>query len=72
MATLKVLFAIFILFFSANPGLAQQETAETAERLMLWQLEALKNENYQQFIIFSYDASVLIGSEANPGGSQPV
>jgi len=47
---LKALFPIFILFLSANTGVAQQETVETAERLMLWQLEALKNENYQQFI----------------------
>ena len=46
----KSLYAILIILLSANSGLAQHEKVEAAEKLMIWQLEALKNKNYQQFI----------------------
>lgn len=50
----KAVFILFMvtmaLFLSASPGPAQEETAEAAEKLMIWQLEALKNEDHQQFV----------------------
>jgi hypothetical protein len=46
----KVLFVILALLLAANFGFAQDETAETAEKLMIWQLEAIKDGDYQRFI----------------------
>ena len=50
----KTVFNLFMvmiaLLLSAHPGPAQEETAAAAEKLMIWQLEALKNEDHQQFI----------------------
>ena len=50
----KSVFKPFILFFllslSASNAFAQDETAETAENLMIHQLEALKNKDYNKFI----------------------
>jgi len=48
--TLKVLIVIVALLLTANSGFAQDETAETAEKLLIWQLEAVKNGDYQRFI----------------------
>ena len=44
------LFIILALLPAANSGFAQDETAETAERLMNWQLAALKDGDYQRFV----------------------
>ncbi|MBT8357173.1 MAG: hypothetical protein KJO61_05320 [Deltaproteobacteria bacterium] len=50
----KSVFKLFILFFlltlSASIVFAQDETAGTAENLMIFQLEALKNKDYNKFI----------------------
>ena len=50
----KFVFKPFILFFlislSASIVFAQDETAETAENLMIFQLEALKDKDYNKFI----------------------
>jgi hypothetical protein len=48
--TFKSLIVIFGLLLAANPGFTQDETVETAQRLMLWQLEALKDGDFQRFI----------------------
>ena len=45
------LFIILALILTANSGFAQDETAETAERLMNWQLAALKDGDYQRFVV---------------------
>ena len=44
------LFIILALLLAANSGFTQDETAETAERLMNWQLAALKDGDYQRFV----------------------
>ncbi|MFH2046684.1 MAG: hypothetical protein ABIK92_16250 [Pseudomonadota bacterium] len=41
---------IIVLLLSAISGFAQDKTVETAEKLMIYQLEALKSEDYQKFI----------------------
>ncbi|MCG6918144.1 MAG: hypothetical protein LJE89_11445 [Deltaproteobacteria bacterium] len=41
---------ILALLLAANFGLAQDEAGETAEKLMIWQLEAVKDGDYQRFI----------------------
>lgn len=46
----KLFFVIIALLISANPGPAQDETIEAAEKLMIWQLEALKSKDRPQFI----------------------
>ncbi|UCG22362.1 MAG: hypothetical protein JSU80_07250 [Deltaproteobacteria bacterium] len=46
----KGLIVILTLLLAANLGFAQDETAETAEKLMIWQLEAIKDGDYQRFI----------------------
>jgi hypothetical protein len=46
----KGLFVILTLLLAANSGFTQDETAESAEKLMIWQLEAVKNGDYQGFI----------------------
>ena len=48
--TLKGFILISALLLAANSGFAQEETAETAEKLMIWQLEAVKEGDYQRFI----------------------
>jgi hypothetical protein len=49
-AVLTGIFVVFALLLSTNPGFAQNETVETATKLMIWQLEALKKVDYQKFI----------------------
>ncbi len=44
------LFITVTLILSVNSGFSQNETVETAEKLMKWQLDALKNENYKEFV----------------------
>jgi len=44
------LFIILALLLAADSGFAQDETAETAERLMNWLLAALKDGDYQRFV----------------------
>jgi len=46
----KGLIVILALLLAANFGFAQDEAAETAEKLMIWQLEAIKDGDYQRFI----------------------
>ena len=48
--TLKGFMVILALLLVANFGSAQNETAETAEKLMICQLEAVKDGDYQRFI----------------------
>ena len=50
-AVFKVFLIILMLFFMANNGFAQDETAGTAEKLMIWQLEAIKEGDYQRFLV---------------------
>ena len=47
---LKGSIVILALLLAANFGLAQDEAGETAEKLMIWQLEAVKDGDYQRFI----------------------
>ena len=49
-AVLKAIFLMLTLVVAAHSALAQDETAETAEKLMIWQLEAVKNGDYQRFV----------------------
>jgi len=49
-AVLKAIFLMLTLLVAAHSALAQDETAETVEKLMIWQLEAVKNGNYQRFV----------------------
>lgn len=46
----KGLFVILTLSLAGNSGFTQDESVETAEKLMLWQLEAVKKGDYQRFI----------------------
>ena len=46
----KLMFMILALLLLAGNVSAQNESVETAEKLMIFQLEALKNEDYQKFI----------------------
>jgi hypothetical protein len=46
----KGLIVISALLLAASSGFAQDEAAETAEKLMIWQLEAVKDGDYQRFI----------------------
>lgn len=41
---------ILTLLLAVNFGLAQDEAGETAEKLMIWQLEAVKDGDYQRFL----------------------
>ena len=41
---------ILALLLAANLGLAQEDTAETAAKLMIWQLEAVRDGGYQRLI----------------------
>jgi hypothetical protein len=47
---LKGLILILALLLAANSGFAQDEAVETAEKLMIWQLEAVKDGDYRRFI----------------------
>jgi len=49
-SALKGFWVILLLLLAANFAVAQDETAETAEKLMIWQLEAVKEADYQRFI----------------------
>jgi hypothetical protein len=49
-AFLVSLFIILALLLAANSSFAQDETVETAESLMNWQLAALKDGDYQRFV----------------------
>jgi hypothetical protein len=49
-AVFRGLLVILLLLLAANFGFAQDETAETAEKLMIWQLASLKDGDYQRFI----------------------
>ena len=46
---LKGFIVILALLLVASFGSAQNETVETAEKLMIWQLEAVKDGDYQRF-----------------------
>ncbi|KPK00794.1 MAG: hypothetical protein AMK71_07880 [Nitrospira bacterium SG8_35_4] len=46
----KIVFVIIALLLSVYPLFAQDETVQSAEKLMIWQLEALKSKDYRQFI----------------------
>jgi hypothetical protein len=46
----RSLIAILTLLLAASSAFAQDETAETAEKLMIWQLEAVKDGDYRRFI----------------------
>jgi hypothetical protein len=46
----KGLFVMLALLIATSSGFAQDETVENAEKLMIWQLEVVKNGDYQQFI----------------------
>ena len=47
---LEGLIVILALLLAANFGFAQDETVDTAEKLMIWQLASLKDGDYQRFI----------------------
>jgi hypothetical protein len=47
---LKGLFVTLTLLIATNSGFAQDQTVENAEKLMIWQLEAVKKGDYRQFI----------------------
>jgi hypothetical protein len=46
----KLFFVMTVLLLSANTVFAQDETVEAAEKLMIFQLEALKTKDHQKFI----------------------
>lgn len=48
---LKLFFVILLLLLPAQLVPAQDETVEDAEKLMIFQLEALKSKDHQKFII---------------------
>lgn len=45
----KSFFAILALLLSANCVLAADGTTTTAEKLLIWQLEAIKDGDYERF-----------------------
>ena len=49
-AVFRGLLVILLLLLAANFGFAQDVTAETAEKLIIWQLASLKDGDYQRFI----------------------
>ena len=71
----KSFILLFLLPLSTSIVFAQDETAKTAESLMVYQLEALKNKDYNKFIKhgnkafkefmdeYSFDSFVMQGSE---------
>ena len=43
-------FFVTLTLLITNSGFSQDQTVGNAEKLMIWQLEAVKNGDYQQFI----------------------
>jgi len=66
----KGLIVILALLLAANFGFAQDEAAETAEKLMIWQLEAIKDGDYQRFIEHGNKAFKELMDEYSAEGSK--